>query len=204
MEVAKQPTTELVPALKRVASFPNANTMSIQKSVSTFVTSIASLAKIFAPLPADESQLDALREGWRSMRNILYLLHTPGISQAEYALTSDQHWTFLESEHLIDYPMRIVRDRWRDHDETSAQFMEWSKERLLKMSRDTLANPQIPRSWFASSHRQSELLSEHVQFALSILEAYGDRRDLPMIVSLVDNAHFGVAALSAARGIEGR
>ncbi len=203
-EVVKQPTPELALALQRVASFPNANTMSIQESVSTFVTSIASLAKIPAPLPAEESQPDSLREGWRSMQNILYLLHTPGISRAEYAVRSDQYWKFLEDEHLIDYPMRIIRDRWRDQDETSARFVEWSKEQLLRMSRNALEIPQIPRSWFEKLHRESELFTEHVLFALSILEMYGDRRDLPLIASLVDNLHFGVAALKAARGIEGR
>jgi hypothetical protein len=203
-DVVKQPTPELAPALQRVASFPNANTMSIQESVSTFVTSIASLAKIPAPLPVEESQPDALREGWRSMQNILYLLHTPGISRAEYAVRSDQYWKFLEDEHLIDYPMRIIRDRWRDQDETSARFVEWSKEQLLRMSRNALENPQIPRSWFEKLHRESELFTEHILFALSILEMYGDSRDLPLIARLVDNLHFGVAALKAARGIESR
>lgn len=204
MDVAKQPTAELVPALQRVASAPNANTVSIQESVSTFVTSVVCLAKISAPIPSAENEPDVLRNAWHNMRNIIYLLHTPGMTEAEYASASDPHWKFLESEHLIDYPMRVIRDRWRDQDETSERFIAWSKERLLKMSRNVLANPQVPRSWFAAPHRESGLFTEHVLFALSILEMHGDRRDLPKIASLVDSPHFGGAALKAARSIESR
>lgn len=72
------------------------------------------------------------------------------------------------------------------------------------MSRDTLGTRQLPRSWFAHPHREKELLNDHVQFALSILETYGDRRDLPVIASLLDNSEFGTSALKAARGIESR
>jgi hypothetical protein len=172
-EVAKRPTAEVVPALQRVAKLPNANTISVQDSVNTFVEAIAALAKLSAPLPFDVDGPDVLRNGWSSMRSILYLLHTPGISPGQYARTSDQHWAYLEDEHLIDCPMRIVRHRWRDHEETSLRFLEWSKERLVRMCRDTLTRPQHPRSWFASSYHETELLGEHVQFALTILEKYG-------------------------------
>jgi hypothetical protein len=146
MEVAKQPTPELVPALQRVATIPKPNTISTQESISTFVTSIAALAKLSAPLAINEANADVLHEGWRSMRNILYILRTPEMTQVEYARASDPHWNFLEAERLIDYSMRIVRDRWRDHDETTERFLNWSKERLLRISRDTLATPQSPRS----------------------------------------------------------
>jgi hypothetical protein len=204
MEVAKAPTPELVPALQRVASAPAAETMSVQESVSTFATAVAALAKISAPLPATRDESDVLHNGWRSMRNILYLLYTPNMTQAEYAAASDQYWKFLEEEHLIDYPMRIARDRWSDRDRTAARFVEWSKDRLLRMCRDVLAKPQVPRSWFETPHRASGLFTEHVLFALSILEMHGDRRDLPVIASLVDSSHFGGTALKAARAIESR
>jgi hypothetical protein len=79
-----------------------------------------------------------------SIRHIVYLLHKAGITQAEYLRASDTHWKHLEDEHLIDFPMRIVRDRRRDNDEISVRFLESSKERLLRLSRDMLA--QRPNS----------------------------------------------------------
>jgi hypothetical protein len=203
IEIAKHPTMELAPALRRAAIVPNANTTSIHESIRTFVASVVSLAKLSVPLD-DDDHPDVLRKAWHSMRNILHLMHTPGMTQAEYVRVSDRDWTFIESEHLLDYPMRIVRDRWLDTDETSVRLLEWSKDRLLRMSRAALVNPRPPRSWFAHPHRESELFREHVEFALSILEMYGDRSDLPAITALIESQKFGTSALKAARGIESR
>jgi hypothetical protein len=180
-EVATNPTAELAPASQRVAIVPNANTISTQESVSTFVTSIVALAKLsFPPFP-DADEPDVLRNGWRSMRNILYLLHMPGMTQADYARASDQYWKFLEDEHLLDYPMRVIRDRWRDHDETSLRFLDWSKDRLLRMSRDALTSPRLPRSWF--SHTLGYSLPT-IQTVLHRSQQDPGQRSLPRAVGI--------------------
>jgi energy-coupling factor transporter ATP-binding protein EcfA2 len=203
-EIATNPTAAFVPALQQVAYYPNANTVSIQESMSTFVSSISSLAKIAAPLPPDKDERDAPHRGWQCIRHILYVLHTSGITQAEYQRRSEEHWRFLESERLIDHPMRIVSDRWRDRDETSARLLEWSKEYLLTMSREFLARAEPARSWFANPHDEKERFLQQTQFALSVLGMYGDRSDLPSVVALIDDDALGLPAMKAARGIESR
>ncbi|CAM5771851.1 hypothetical protein LMIY3S_03647 [Labrys miyagiensis] len=202
-EVARSPTSQTVAALQRVASVPMRDTSSTQESVSTFVMAIVALAELGVPLLPADHENDPLMQSWHSMGRILFALHTPGTTPAEYEVAAHGDWSWLEHEELIDCPMRILRDRWRDNDQTSERFLEWSKERLLRMSRANLKNKPTPRSWFRFPEG-AKLAYEHEKFSLGILGQHGNRSDLPIIAAFVDNTALGTFALQAAQAIEKR
>jgi hypothetical protein len=156
------------------------------------------MAHLGVPQPDDKGEQDVLLKACSSIRHIVYLLHKAGITQAEYLRASDTHWKHLEDEHLIDFPMRIVRDRRRDNDEISVRFLEWSKERLLRLSRDMLA--QRPNSALLVSAETScvgNLPSEFWKCTGFTAICH------PLRAFLEDPIH-GASALRAPRGIESR
>lgn len=214
-EVARNPMIQMVSALQRVALVPKRDTNFIKQSVSTFVYAVIALARIGAPLPTGEPVDDAATKAWRLGGKILHIFHQRDITRGEYLLQTEDHWQLLLQLDGLDVAMRIIQDRWDD--EPASAFCEWSKHQLLRLSRAALTllledpvhgasaiKAHAPVSLFSKIHKWSALRSQHLQFALSMIDSYGDKSDLRLISVLLEDPVHGASAIKAARSIESR
>ena len=203
-DVAKNPDAEAIPALQLVALAPKQDTPWFQTSVSTFVCAVTALARLGASLPEGPPDIGPIQMAWRHARHILYSLHRPAITREQYAVETEPHWKTLRKLRAIDVALRIFHGRWRNGDNTTTRFLEWSSSQLLPICRDTISSEHEPVSSLEKLSRYRDLRREHVEFALANIEVYGDRSDLPILTALLDNPVHCHSAIKAARAIESR
>ena len=89
----------------------------------------------------------------------------------------------------------------------------WADKSDLKLATLFLEDPvhgesaikaHAPVSLFSKIHNWGYLRSQHLQFALSMIDSYGDKSDLRLITFLLEHPVHGVSAIKAARSIESR
>jgi hypothetical protein len=75
---------------------------------------------------------------------------------------------------------------------------------LLPLCRDTIRNNRAPVSSLKKLSQHADLRKEHIEFALEVIQAYGDRSDLLVLVPLLEDPLHCEIAIKAARAIESR
>lgn len=204
-EVARRPSPAMVPALTKFALYPRQDTSSYQDAIDVFQHAVEALAKLGAPMPDELPGDDEIQRAWRHARRILFILQRPNISREDYIEETNDDWRQLINLRAIDLIMRLISSRYRPSDtDTTRKIIAWSSRSILTLSRNALSDDRPPFSAFRMHSKWPNVSHEITEYALGIIEEFGDRSDLKRIEHLLDDLTFGKRAIRAARAIEGR
>lgn len=207
-QLAKAPTVEAAPVLRRLATIPIADTFMPQEAVQVFVNAISALAAIDITPELDEELCPPEDLAWLRVVPLIQLFWRAeqGVEISDQELASA--WRRFEAcgvAHALD----VVHCLYNLIDEHARKLPTFFANRcpdglrrlcVTALSSGYSTTAVVSRGFAA----KNALDAAHREFAMQVLATVGRGNDIRALTQWIDDPLHGTAALVAARNIEGR